>query len=399
MKEDANQREMNLTSELESKNECIGALKDEKMKETLTEGIKTKLHMERFLPTIIEDSNNNIKKRKIHDSQALLIQNGNSSTTPLLLAPELPQNEITDPRTWLGFDPLRRSSMQPLMLAQQLSSTASTPLFDDNNEMDKVEEIEGEEWWEEIEEGEDDNNEEWLEEIVEEEENINTENDNDENTLMPVSNEEEEEEEWEEEENINTGNDNKNTLLSVSLLPYNENNTNKKTGNDGVIDLTANVKFALKQQVPGEEATRENRLEQLSDINPFLLLQIDHKATRSEKKAAHDKLLLVHHPDKNSHPDDKETANENSRIIFEACKKLLAPKHIKRKIHKKSAVNPKWNFTAAKRKKEKKRSSTNKRKEDSRRPRRNTRSHSTLPNGKLNDKHICNNLQFCAYRR
>ena len=227
----------------------------------------------------------------------------------MLLAPELPQNEITDPRTLLGFDPLRRSSMQPLMPAQQLSSTASTPLFDDDNEMDEVEEIEGEEWWEELEEGE----EEWLEEIVEE------------------------------EENINTGNDNKNTLLSVSLLPYNENNTKEKTGNDDVIDSTANVKFALKQQVPGEEATRENRLEQLSDINPFLLLQVDHKATRSKIKAARDKLLLVHHPDKNSHPDDKETANENSRIIFEACKKLLAkaPKYIPlTAVHKKSLVNP-----------------------------------------------------------
>ena len=193
---------------------------------------------------------------------------------------------------------------------QQLSSTASTPLFDDDNEMDKVEESEVEEWWEEIEE---------------EEENINTGNDNDENTLMPVSllPYNEEEEEWEEEENINTGNDDKNTLLSVSLLPYNENNTNEKTGNNGMIDSTANVKFALKQQVPGEEATRENRLEQLSDINPFLLLQIDHKATRSEIKAARDKLLLVYHLDKNSHPDDKETANRNFRIILIAFKKLL----------------------------------------------------------------------------
>lgn len=59
------------------------------------------------MPSNIKDSNNNIKKRKIHDSPALLVQNENNSTTPLLLAPEFPKNEITDPRTLFGFDPLR----------------------------------------------------------------------------------------------------------------------------------------------------------------------------------------------------------------------------------------------------------------------------------------------------
>ena len=98
--------------------------------------------MEQFLPTTIKDSNNNIKKRKIYvssavqvqqlsstalttleaeedknklmpcneewdeeeiiDSPALLIQNRNNSTNPLLLASKLPQNEIT-----LVSDPLR----------------------------------------------------------------------------------------------------------------------------------------------------------------------------------------------------------------------------------------------------------------------------------------------------
>ena len=81
---------MNLISKLESKNECIGALKDRNIKERLIEDIKTKLiNMDQYLPTNIKDSNNNIKKRKIHKSPALLIQNGNNSTIPLMLAPEL----------------------------------------------------------------------------------------------------------------------------------------------------------------------------------------------------------------------------------------------------------------------------------------------------------------------
>ena len=90
LKKDANQHEINLTSKLESKNEYIGGLNGENMKETFMEGITPKLqYMEQFLPTIIRDSNNNIKKRFFFDSQALLIQNGNSSTSSLLLAPKL----------------------------------------------------------------------------------------------------------------------------------------------------------------------------------------------------------------------------------------------------------------------------------------------------------------------
>ena len=62
---------MNLTSE--------SALKDENMNETIIEGLKAELqNMEHFLPTTTEDSNNNIKKRKIHVSSAVLIQNGNN---------------------------------------------------------------------------------------------------------------------------------------------------------------------------------------------------------------------------------------------------------------------------------------------------------------------------------
>ena len=41
LKKDANQREMSLISKLESKNECIGALKDGNIKKRLIEDIKT----------------------------------------------------------------------------------------------------------------------------------------------------------------------------------------------------------------------------------------------------------------------------------------------------------------------------------------------------------------------
>ena len=74
---------INLTSE--------SALKDENMNETIIEGLKAEIqNMEQFLPTTTKDSNNNIKKRRTHELSAVLIQNGNNSITPLLLAPELP---------------------------------------------------------------------------------------------------------------------------------------------------------------------------------------------------------------------------------------------------------------------------------------------------------------------
>ena len=41
LKKDSNQWEMNLISELESKNECIGSLKDRNIKERLIEDNKT----------------------------------------------------------------------------------------------------------------------------------------------------------------------------------------------------------------------------------------------------------------------------------------------------------------------------------------------------------------------
>ena len=126
-----------------------------------------------------------------------------------------------------------------------------------------------------------------------------------------------------------------------------------------------------------------------SDINPFQLLQVNHKATCREIKATRDKLLLMHHPEKNSCPHDIEIVNENVHIIFKACKKLLAKSPTKiplTAVHKKSLVNPNL------KKKKKKRSSTNKRKEDSQRPCQNTQSHSALPSEKLNNKYICNNL-------
>ena len=64
--------------------------------------------------------------------------------------------------------------------------------------------------------------------------------------------------------------------------------------------------LSVRVRISTQEALRENRSEQLSsDISPFQLLQVDHKATCSEIKAARDKLLRVHHPDKNYHPDDK----------------------------------------------------------------------------------------------
>ena len=109
-------------------------------------------------------------EEEIIDSPALLIQNGNNSTIPLLLASELPQNEIT-----LAPDPLRRSSIQPLtpVQVQQSFLTALTIFFSEN-------------------------------------------------TLMPYN------EEWYEEEIIDTDNEEENTLMYT------------KTGNDGLIDLTGN---------------------------------------------------------------------------------------------------------------------------------------------------------------
>ena len=104
------------------------------MDETIIEGLKAELqYIKQFLPTTTKDSNNNLKKRNIYvllavqvqqlfltalttsevkenknmlmpyndeqwneeeiiDSLALLIQNGNNLTIPLLLASKLPQN-------------------------------------------------------------------------------------------------------------------------------------------------------------------------------------------------------------------------------------------------------------------------------------------------------------------
>ena len=57
---------MNLTSK--------SALKDENMDETIIEGLKADFqYMEQFLPTTTEDSNNKIKKRKIHVSLAVQV--------------------------------------------------------------------------------------------------------------------------------------------------------------------------------------------------------------------------------------------------------------------------------------------------------------------------------------
>ena len=209
---------------------------------------------------------------------ALLIQNGNNSTILLLLVSKLPQNEIT-----LASDPLYRSSIQPLIpvQVQQLFLTALTTFFsDDKDEMDKFDKIEVEE---------------------------------DENTLMPY---------------MKSGMKKSlsiPTMKTINPLIY------TKTGNDGLINSTENDSLIHSTSnalddlyatgddatVPGQEAPRENRLEKLSsDINTFQLLQVDHKATCSKTIAACDKLLVVHHPDKNSHPDNKENANETFHIIF-----------------------------------------------------------------------------------
>ena len=87
------------------------------------------------------------------------------------------------------------------------------------------------------------------------------------------------------------------------------------------------------------------------------MLQVNYKATCSERKAARDKLLLVHHPDNNFHPDDIETASENFRIILIALKKLfnVAAKKVylctQRRTQKK--VVKRWNTPAKKKEKRK----------------------------------------------
>ena len=145
-------------------------------------------------------------------------------------------------------------------------------------------------------------------------------------------------EEWDEEEIIDTDNKDENTLMYTKL---GNDSLIDLTGNNGLINSTSNVLDGLYATcddaiVPGQEALSENRLKQLStDINPFQLLQTDHKANCNEIKAACDKLLRVHHSVKNSHPDDKETTNKNFCVTFISLKKLLnvaAKKRVKRRL-------------------------------------------------------------------